>query len=828
MKRLPLIAPNPAPLSAMADQLRAIEASGVFSNAGPVVRGFEADLTRDLFGGTGECLAVANATLGLMMAIRHVAGGSPGDRRMALMPALTFAATAHAALWAGLAPLVCDIDPADWSARADEEERLLRAHGDRIAVIVPYAAFGDAIDLDRYRWLSRRFGVGVVIDAAASLGTRDEAGIGFGTGCEFTIIFSMHATKTFATAEGGVIYSANHDLMTALRAMNNFGFGAERSATMWGINAKLPEVSGLLASAKLAEIEAVCEHRATLERTYRSALGDGFGLQRSRARRQSMQFMPVLLPRHLAPHRRRIIDALAADGIGAGHYFSPHLGQQPFFMREGRIEPTPVADDVGARILSLPITDAMTTDDAAFVCDRLVAACARTYATPAHRRGGEILGTVIVGGGPAGTALLVAASKQGRLANLAAGGLAILERDAAIGGGRLAHYAITSDSTAETFLSAVKDNPCPELAALIAHDSARTIARYTDALGVPLNHMGPYLRVIGDRLAAIVTREGGSVLSGHEALSATRLAGGLWRTRVRRAADGSETDLLSRNIVIATGGHQPIERLPRERVAGASLLDRCGGRLIQSDTVLALGGLAEVQDLLTGQKAPRIAVIGGSTSALAVANLLLKRADLPLGAGAITLLHRRPLRPFYPSAEAARADAFDDFGPADICPASGFVYRLGGFRLEARDLVQRMLGINGRVPDPRLALMRFSDQNDPAALAVLDQADLVIAALGYRPRALPLFEDDGSPIALNADGPGRPPLVDRECRVIDRDERPIPGLYGIGLSAGFVPSGALGGEASFSGQANGLWLWQNGVGMMIVDQLLRPAERAVA
>jgi hypothetical protein len=35
----------------------------------------------------------------------------------------------------------------------------------------------------------------------------------------------------------------------------------------------------------------------------------------------------------------------------------------------------------------------------------------------------------------------------------------------------------------------------------------------------------------------------------------------------------------------------------------------------------------------------------------------------------------------------------------------------------------------------------------------------------------------------------------------------------------------LGGESSFSGKANGLWLWQNDIGLMIVEQLL---DRALA
>ena len=71
-------------------------------------------------------------------------------------------------------------------------------------------------------------------------------------------------------------------------------------------------------------------------------------------------------------------------------------------------------------------------------------------------------------------------------------------------------------------------------------------------------------------------------------------------------------------------------------------------------------------------------------------------------------------------------------------------------------------------------------------------------------------------------------MVDDGCRVKDTSGAPISGLYGIGLAAGFVPHGKLGGEASFVGQANGLWLWQNDVGMMIVDQLLAGRAKAAA
>jgi len=143
---------------------------------------------------------------------------------------------------------------------------------------------------------------------------------------------------------------------------------------------------------------------------------------------------------------------------------------------------------------------------------------------------------------------------------------------------------------------------------------------------------------------------------------------------------------------------------------------------------------------------------------------------------------------------------------------------LAGFRLESRELVLRALAIGGRAPDPRLALFRLDQHDDGAARAQLAGADLVIGATGYRPRALPLFDVDGTPIALSCEGTG--PMVDRHCRVLAADGSVVPGAFGIGLAAGFVPWGALGGEPSFRGNANGLWLWQNDVGQMIVDQVL--------
>ena len=211
---VPLTRPNPPRLSEASALLRGIEERGIYSNFGPVNARLEQDMVARMFAGEGACMTVCNATIGLMLAVRQAIEKRPAaGRRYALMPSFTFAAAAHAAMWCGLTPLFCDVDPNDWAASATAEDALLRRFGDDIAVIMPYATFGYDIDLARYETLIASHGIPVVVDAAASLGTVSADGRGFGTGFSGSLVFSMHATKSFATGEAGIVYSANKDMI---------------------------------------------------------------------------------------------------------------------------------------------------------------------------------------------------------------------------------------------------------------------------------------------------------------------------------------------------------------------------------------------------------------------------------------------------------------------------------------------------------------------------------------------------------------------------------------------------------------------------------------
>ena len=364
--KIPFLQPQPPRLSELVNELAEIEASGWFSNYGPVNSRLEQGFVDRMFGGEGACLTVCNATIGLMLAAKQGLESRTGSkRRYAIMPSFTFAATAQAALWAGLIPIFCDIDERSWVASADAEEAILRRLGDEVAVVMPYATFGNGIDLSHYDRIAADYGVSVVIDAAASLGTLTDDGTTSGAGSRHAVVYSMHVTKTFATSEGGLIYSCDRDLIRTLRAMGNFGFGEPRTATMAGLNSKLSEISALVALHKLLEFEGVARHRAMLADTYRAGLPEWI-FQEMHGPRHAYQFMPVLLPPGM--DRAAVLARLAGQGIGAGHYFSPHLAEQAYFRKYGVSADLRVTDRIASRIISLPISDRMTPAEVSLVC----------------------------------------------------------------------------------------------------------------------------------------------------------------------------------------------------------------------------------------------------------------------------------------------------------------------------------------------------------------------------------------------------------------------------------------------------------------------------
>lgn len=354
---IPFLRPVLPPAAEYLPWLRQMDAAGIYSNFGPLARRLEAGILASEFGGEGAAVTVANATLGLMLAIAALSRRPAG---WAVMPSFTFAATPLAAMWCGLRPYFVDIRPSDWTLDPLALEAALRRLGGDAAVVVPCATFGCPMDLEPYAGLHRQ-GVPVVVDAAPSMGVR-VAGRQFGAGFPGAVVFSLHATKPFGIGEGGLVYTADPDLAARIRRDSNFGFDAHRAARSLGLNAKLSEPAAAIALAVLRGFPRQAEERRSLAVEYRRGLtarglaARGWTFQQPQS--DCPQFQPLLCPPEHS--NQAAVAALAAEGIECRTYFSPACHQQPAFARAGA-GPLPQTEAIAARVLSLPFWRGLAT-----------------------------------------------------------------------------------------------------------------------------------------------------------------------------------------------------------------------------------------------------------------------------------------------------------------------------------------------------------------------------------------------------------------------------------------------------------------------------------
>ncbi len=381
---------------------------------------------------------------------------------------------------------------------------------------------------------------------------------------------------------------------------------------------------------------------------------------------------------------------------------------------------------------------------------------------------------MVVGGGPAAFGLLAAAAGGGDLDRLLDGGLALLDAGPPdrFGAGRLGHYRVPSDTRARVFVESV----ATVLKGPSEVDGSRLLAGCDHDEPVPLDLAARLLAHAGRCLREALLRRGARALPRARVSAFEAGAGGL---RLHLAA-GSTVD--AERVVFATGGRPwtPPE-LPR------------GDRLtLHADALLRPAGARRVLRRLAGYPVPRAVVVGGSHSAFAAAGRLL-RLPLCWPAGGIVVAHRSPVRVTYPDAARARADGVA-VREADVCPATGVVYRFGGLRAGAARLYRRVR--DGA--EPRVRLLRLPDGWD-----WLD-APVVVAATGYAPSTPPLL---GAP-ATYWDGEGRLCLPGGGT---------VPGGYGLGLGTGRRRDPGTGGEPSYRGAIDGVWFYQHVVAPRLLE-----------
>jgi dTDP-4-amino-4,6-dideoxygalactose transaminase len=232
----------------IAQYLRRIDESRIYSNFGPLSNEFQSRMSDALDVAPENFVPASCGTTALIAATLATAGTATESRPLALIPAFTFAATAIAVERCGFRPYLADVDPISWmlSPATLLDDPLLA----RVGLVVPVAPFGRPVPQADWIAFRERSGIPVVVDAAAAFACLSriptESFIG-----PIPTVMSFHATKSFGIGEGGGIVSTDSALTARILHALNFGFIDVRNSAVPSINGKLSEFHAAIGLAEL-------------------------------------------------------------------------------------------------------------------------------------------------------------------------------------------------------------------------------------------------------------------------------------------------------------------------------------------------------------------------------------------------------------------------------------------------------------------------------------------------------------------------------------------------------------------------------------------------
>ena len=335
------------------------------TNDGPLVSEFESRLADEL--GARNCVVVANATIGLMLAMRAL-GVDSGE---VILPSFTFIATAHAVAWQGATPVFADIGRNSYHLDPAEVEALITP---ATKAILGVHLFGDVCDVEELESIARRHKLKLLFDAAHSLGC-SPAGrpvASFGD----VSVFSLHATKVANSFEGGAITTQDDDLAARLRLMRNFGFSDYDQVDCLGINAKLTEPA---AAMGLVSLDALPRFIAANRRNYElytAELANLPGLKPpplgARLATSNGHYVVIELDEAVTGLSRDVLLAvLQAENVLARRYFFPGCHRtKPYDSRPGCVRrPLPRTEAAAASVIVLPTGESLDENAIKQTCD---------------------------------------------------------------------------------------------------------------------------------------------------------------------------------------------------------------------------------------------------------------------------------------------------------------------------------------------------------------------------------------------------------------------------------------------------------------------------
>ena len=337
--------------------------------------------------GCKHAFAVNSATSGLHLALDAI-GIERGDK--VITTPYTFTATSEVIRYFDADPIYCDVDERTFNIDPDLLDdvvaKAVAEFGPRVKAIMPVHVCGQACDMSRILDIANRYGLKVVEDAAHALPTTFDGRM-VGTMSNVTV-FSFYATKTLATAEGGMVVTDDDELARRIKVMRLHGFNRDAwdrynsPKAAWyyeivapGYKYNMPDMAAAMGIHQLAKCETFAARRKQMAERYDRELAGLEGVTLPYvARRRDRHAWHLYALQVRKEWRDSFFDKMKAHGIGCSVHFIP-LHIQPYWRDRYNLAPTDFPHALAAfqRELSLPLYTKMTDEDQTRVIDAVKA-----------------------------------------------------------------------------------------------------------------------------------------------------------------------------------------------------------------------------------------------------------------------------------------------------------------------------------------------------------------------------------------------------------------------------------------------------------------------
>ena len=312
--------------------------------------------------GVAHCIGCGNGLDALMLALKALGVGAGAE---VIVPSNTYIATALAVTYVGATPVFVEPDINTFLIDPSKIEEKIT---DKTQAIIPVHLYGQACDMDAIMAIAEKHGLFVVEDCAQAHGaTYKGRKVGsFGDAA----CFSFYPGKNLgALGDAGAVVTNSKENADMIRALGNYGSDYKYHHIYKGNNSRLDELQAAFLSAKLPELDRMNEERRRIAGLYSQGV-------------QNPKVITPVVKDECVPvwhiyaircgQRDQLEKHLNEKGIGTNkHYPIPmHLQEcyKDLNIQKGAL---PVAEEISATELSLPLYYGMTDEQVQFVIDAI-------------------------------------------------------------------------------------------------------------------------------------------------------------------------------------------------------------------------------------------------------------------------------------------------------------------------------------------------------------------------------------------------------------------------------------------------------------------------